>query len=89
MKQKLLLLVITVLSYFVADAQNRTITGKVLDATDGLPLPGVSIKAKGSTQFAQTTNQGSFSISVPANVQSLVFSFIGYKEQEVRIVAAA
>lgn len=85
MKQKLLLLVITVLSFFAANAQNRTITGKVLDAADGLPLPGVSIRAKGTSQYAQTTNQGTYTISVPANVQSLVFSFIGYKEQEVKI----
>jgi len=85
MKQKLLLLVITVLSYFAVCAQNKTVTGTVLDATDGLPLPGVSIKAKGGTQFAQTNNQGVFSIAVPQNVQSLVFSFVGYAEQEVKI----
>jgi len=89
MRQKLLLLVITVLSYFAVHAQNRTITGKVLDATDGLPLPGVSIRAKGAAQYAQTTNQGTFSISVPANVQSLVFSFIGYTEQEVKITGSS
>jgi len=47
MKQKLLLiLMVTALSYFNALAQNKTITGKVVDADDGLPLPGVSIKIK-------------------------------------------
>lgn len=85
MKQKLLLVVIAVLSYFAAYSQNRTITGKVVDAADGLPLPGVSIKAKGSPQFAQTTIQGTFTISVPSTVQSLVFSFVGYTEQEIRV----
>ncbi|NII84396.1 TonB-dependent receptor [Pedobacter riviphilus] len=86
MKQKLLLiLMVAVLSYFDALAQNRTITGKVVDADDGLPLPGVSIKIKGTTQLTQTTGQGTFSISVPANAQSLVLSYVGYTEQEVKI----
>lgn len=86
MKQKLLLiLMVTVLSYFNALAQNRTITGKVVDADDGLPLPGVSIKIKGTTQLTQTTGQGTFSISVPAEAQALILSYVGYTEQEVRI----
>lgn len=86
MKQKLLLiLMVTVLSYFNALAQNRTITGKVVDADDGLPLPGVSIKIKGTAQLTQTTGQGTFSILVPANAEHLVLSYVGYTEQEVRI----
>nr|WP_276899488.1 TonB-dependent receptor [Pedobacter kyonggii] len=86
MKQKLLLiLMVTVVSYFNALAQNKTITGKVVDADDGLPLPGVSIKVKGTTQLTQTTGQGTFSISVPADAQSLVLSYVGYTEQEVKI----
>lgn len=86
MKQKLLLiLMVTVLSYFNALAQNRTITGKVVDADDGLPLPGVSIKIKGTAQLTQTTGQGTFSILVPANAERLVLSYVGYTEQEVII----
>jgi len=86
MKQKLLLiLVITVMSYFNALAQNKTITGKVVDADDGLPLPGVSIKIKGSTLVTQTIGDGTFSISAPADAQTLVISYIGYQTQEVKI----
>ena len=86
MKQKLLLIfMVTVLSYFNAFAQNKTITGKVVDADDGLPLPGVSIKLKGTTQVTQTTGQGTFSISVPQNAEALVLSYVGYTEQEVKI----
>jgi len=76
---------VTVLSYFNAFAQNKTITGKVVDADDGLPLPGVSIKLKGTTQVTQTTGQGTFSISVPQNAEALVLSYVGYTEQEVKI----
>lgn len=86
MKQKLLLIfMVTVMSYFNAIAQNKTITGKVVDADDGLPLPGVSIKLKGTTQVTQTTGQGTFSISVPQNAEALVLSYVGYTEQEVKI----
>lgn len=86
MKQKLLLiLMVAVLSYFNALAQNKTITGKVVDADDGLPLPGVSIKVKGTTQLTQTTGQGTFSITIPSDAQTLVLSYVGYTEQEVRI----
>ncbi|RBQ04914.1 SusC/RagA family TonB-linked outer membrane protein [Pedobacter miscanthi] len=86
MKQKLLLiLMVTVLSYFNALAQNKTITGKVVDADDGLPLPGVSIKVKGTTQLTQTTGLGTFSIAVPATAKTLVLSYVGYTEQEVGI----
>ena len=86
MKQKLLLiLMVAVLSYFNALAQNKTITGKVVDADDGLPLPGVSIKVKGTTQLTQTTGQGTFSITLPSDAQTLVLSYVGYTEQEVRI----
>src|SRR5689334_11811397 len=86
MKQKLLLiLMVTVLSYFNALAQNKTITGKVVDADDGLPLPGVSIKIKGTTQVTQTTGQGTFSMSVPQNAEALILSYVGYTEQEVKI----
>ncbi|WP_052266329.1 SusC/RagA family TonB-linked outer membrane protein [Pedobacter kyungheensis] len=86
MKQKLLLIfMVTVMSYFNAIAQNKTITGKVVDADDGLPLPGVSIKLKGTTQVTQTTGQGTFSISVPQNAEALILSYVGYTEQEVKI----
>lgn len=76
---------VTVMSYFNAIAQNKTITGKVVDADDGLPLPGVSIKLKGTTQVTQTTGQGTFSISVPQNAEALILSYVGYTEQEVKI----
>jgi len=30
-------------------AQNRTVTGTVISKEDGLPIPGVTVKVKGST----------------------------------------
>ena len=65
-------------------AQDRVITGKVSDA-NGAPLAGVIVLAKGGTQGTQTDNAGSFRITVPASVNALVFSSIGFTSQEVSI----
>src|ERR1700710_2657265 len=59
-------------------AQNRTVTGTVTAKDDGLPLPGVTVKVKGTTNGTQTNSAGKFTLSgVPAGA-TLQFSFIGY-----------
>jgi len=63
-------------------AQNRTVTGTVTAKEDGQPIPGVSVKIKGTTQGTQTGVDGKYSISV-ANGATLVFSFIGYNTQQI------
>ncbi len=64
-----------------AQQQAAALTGKVID-TDGKALPGVSILIKGTTQGTATDIDGKYSISVKKG-QTLEFSFIGYKTQEV------
>ncbi|WP_439695074.1 SusC/RagA family TonB-linked outer membrane protein [Mucilaginibacter sp. AW1-7] len=65
-------------------AQNRTVTGTVTAKDDGLPIPGVSVKIKGTSSGTQTNAAGKFSLSVsPGAVLS--FSFIGYAAQEVAV----
>ncbi|KYP16387.1 SusC/RagA family TonB-linked outer membrane protein [Flavihumibacter sp. CACIAM 22H1] len=65
----------------LAMAQTTTLRGRVLDSK-GAPLPGVSIRLKSSQTGVSTGNDGSFSITYPAN-SSLVISAIGFKEQEI------
>src|SRR5882757_11486558 len=80
MKKNLLtiLLLFSCISFVLA--QNRVITGKVTDQKDGSPLPGVSVTVKGvSSTGTQTSVKGTYSLSVPAGPQVLVFSFLGYK----------
>ena len=81
--KKLLLasLCILLLSITQVFAQNRTVTGTVTAQEDGLPLPGVSVRVKGSTVGTQTGANGKFTLSVPGNA-TLVFSFIGYVATE-------
>jgi TonB-linked SusC/RagA family outer membrane protein len=80
MKKKLLLIFLgTFLLLAHAIAQQTTITGKVT-SEDG-PVPGVSIRVKGSTIVAQSTADGTYSIKA-ANGDILVFSYIGYVTTE-------
>ncbi len=69
-------------------AQNRTVTGTVTAKDDGLPIPGVSVKIKGTSLGVQTGTNGKYTISVPAN-GVLVFSFIGYTTQEKAVSGAS
>ncbi|MGB4398250.1 MAG: carboxypeptidase-like regulatory domain-containing protein, partial [Daejeonella sp.] len=70
-------------------AQERTVTGTVTDKSDGLPLPGVSIKATGTTAGTTTDANGRFSLQVPSGASSLTFSYIGYVIQTVAISSNA
>src|SRR5690606_18829395 len=71
--------------YFVtaaggAMAQQRTVTGTVTD-TDNQPLPGVSVIVEGTTIGTITNNDGYFTLSVPADAETLLFSFVGMRTQ--------
>ncbi len=68
-----------------ARAQSQSISGKVTDVTDNSPLPGVNIVAKGTTTGTVTDVEGNYSLSVPANIETLVFSSVGYTSEEVNI----
>lgn len=68
-----------------AMAQNRTITGTVTSKEDGLPIPGVSVKVKGTNVGVSTGANGKFTLSVPANATALEFSSLGFIAQSVVI----
>ncbi|MFI5159888.1 MAG: SusC/RagA family TonB-linked outer membrane protein [Sphingobacteriales bacterium] len=65
-------------------AQNRTITGTVTAKDDGLPIPGATVKVKGTNTGTQTNGAGKYTLSVPANA-TLVFSFVGDVSQQVQV----
>lgn len=54
----------------------RPVTGKVTDAS-GAPLAGVTVQVKGTNVFTTTAEDGSFTINVPDNAKTLVFSYAG------------
>lgn len=65
----------------IAFAQERSVNGTVTDS-NGMPLPGVSVVKKGTTQGTQTDFDGKFQIQA-SNTDVLVFSFIGMKETQM------
>ena len=68
-----------------AAAQQRTITGQVLQENTSEPLPGISILEKGTQNGTITDSEGNYSITVSPSATHLVFSFIGMKTQEIPI----
>ena len=68
-------------------AQDRTISGSVSSDEDGSGLPGVNVILQGTTIGTTTDVNGSYSLDVPSDGGTLVFSFIGLVSQEVAIGA--
>lgn len=66
----------------------RTITGAVTGKDDGLPLPGVSVRVKGTSTGAMTGADGKYSIKIASAEASLEFSSIGYASQTKTVGAA-
>ncbi len=67
--------------------QAFTLKGLVHDAS-GQPLPGVSVRIKGTTTGVQTDANGKFSISANTG-DILIFSFVGYAKKEVKVTSNA
>lgn len=63
-------------------AQDITVTGRV--AAGDTALAGVTVNVKGTNNSTLTDANGRFTIKAPAN-GVLVFSFVGYTQQEVRV----
>jgi TonB-linked SusC/RagA family outer membrane protein len=67
-------------------AQEKTISGTVSDE-NGLPLPGVNIIVKGTTNGTQTDFDGNYAISASTG-DVLSYSFVGYSTNEVTVGAS-
>ncbi len=65
--------------------EGKQITGKVTAAEDGSPLPGVNVLLKGTTSGTVTDINGEYSLNVPVSASTLVFSYVGYVSQEIKV----
>jgi len=61
------------------------VEGTVTDGATGDPLPGVNVTVPGTTVGTATNAQGQYSLDVPAERDSLSFSFVGYQTRTVAI----
>ncbi len=66
-------------------AQELTVSGKVTDDTNGEELPGVNILVSGTSTGTVTDIEGNYRITVPSADATLLFSFIGYENQEIEV----
>lgn len=61
--------------------ESKTVTGTVI-GTDNVPIPGVTVLEKGTTNGTQTDFDGYYSLTVSSSEAILVFSYIGMKTEE-------
>ena len=83
MKRILLVCFLVCAVAFQSYAQERTISGTVLSDEDNAGLPAVNIIVKGTTQGTTTDLDGNYKVSVPSGDATLVFSSIGFQNQEI------
>ncbi|MAW93739.1 MULTISPECIES: TonB-dependent receptor [unclassified Leeuwenhoekiella] len=66
--------------------QQVAVSGTVVSAEDGLPLPGVNVIVKGQTGMGAVTDfDGKYTINVPSSESVLIFSFVGFKTAERKV----
>lgn len=77
---KRLLQSLFVLMFFAvsAMAQQRTITGTVTEKENGRPIPGVTVRIKGARGGTQTSQDGTYSLNVPAGGTVVEFASMGF-----------
>ena len=86
---KLLLCLMFMVTTIAASAQERTVTGKVIDQQSGTPMQGVNVKVKGTNTGATTNATGEFTIKVPSAESVLQFTNVGYLMYETKVGATA
>ncbi len=85
---RLLMVAVAILLMGFQAMGQRIIRGTVTGSDTGETLPGVNILIKGTTRGTVTDIDGAFQVEVRPGDQSLVFSFIGYDNQEIAIGTA-
>lgn len=82
-KVRLLLAALLLFAGNVLEAQTSTVTGTVIDVSDGTPMIGVTAVIKGTRTGVSTDMDGKYVIKNVSPAATLVFQFIGYAPQEI------
>ncbi len=80
------LLLIMTTAFLSVSAQERTVSGQIVDGDTGEPVPGVTVLIKGTTRGTVTDFDGNYKLGVSEG-DVLQVSFIGYKQQQVTVGA--
>lgn len=81
--QKIGITLAVLLLTICTSAQQMEVNGVVYDE-DNLPLPGVMVLEKGTTNGTQTDFDGKFTLKTSIG-KTLVFSYLGHITQEVKV----
>jgi TonB-linked SusC/RagA family outer membrane protein len=81
----MLLALLTVnLSVLTANAQQFTVTGTISDDS-GEKLAGVTVAVKGTNTGVVSDTEGKYAITVPNSSAVIIFSYVGYEQQEITV----
>ena len=86
-KWVLVLLAFVALPAFLGAQVSRPVTGHVITSETMQPLAGVQVVVKGTNIGTLTDDQGNFSLQVPVDATTLVFTYLGYEAVEAPIQA--
>ena len=79
-----ILIVLLFQTNIIAQEDIIEVHGTVTDADSAIPIPGANVIQKGTTNGVVTNFDGEYTIEVPANA-ILVFSYLGYADEEVEV----
>lgn len=85
MRQKIVFICFLMMITLLVRGQNTTIRGLVTDSITGESLPYVSIIFKGTTIGTTTDLDGVYNFTTSSKVNTIVISYLGYTEKEVRV----
>ena len=86
-----LYILIFILLLFTGAAFGQTVKGHVYDAETHEPLPGVNItykKINGDTNGTISDADGAYEIALPDGGIDLLFSYIGYENEQTPLISA-
>jgi len=72
-------------NYNPSSSNVSMVKGRVFDTNDQLAIPGVNVRVKNTSIVTTTDENGNYTLQVPQGAKLLVFSYLGYKTQEVFI----
>ena len=76
--RKLLLTIFFALGLVISQAQTTTVTGKVIEAATGSPVPFANVVFTGTTEGAIADFDGNFIASTTSKVDSIEIRYVGY-----------
>lgn len=83
--KKFLSLTLVLMAFAIGVNAQLKITGTVTDASNNTALVGATVVEKGTTNGTITNIDGNYTLQTKGDDPTLVFSFIGYKPQEIPV----